>query len=112
MLPINLLPNVPGTPIAIANDSNGAENLAIAPDGHAAYVTTIDAVVPIDLVTDTLGKPIAVPQLNRQGSGPIEITTDGKAAYVTFGETVLPIDLLTNTPGTPIALPQFARYWS
>jgi DNA-binding beta-propeller fold protein YncE len=130
VVPINLVTNTLGTPIPIPlltlgpNRSPGGVNLpnaiAITPDGKTAYVTNYvftenapgtDAVVPINLVTNTPGPPIQV----GGGTGRIQdiaITPDGKTAYVTIDQSgstyitaVVPINLVTNTPRTPIPLP-------
>jgi DNA-binding beta-propeller fold protein YncE len=78
-----------------------------------AYVITSGAgtVTPIDLATNTAGKPIDV------SGEPIAmaVTPDGKTAYVasgaansgrepTMAQTVTPVDLTTSTPGKPISL--------
>jgi DNA-binding beta-propeller fold protein YncE len=109
--PIDLATNTPGEPIKV---SAGVEvvGIAIAPGGNTAYVVTGpgdtvtpsgEAVVPIDLATDTAGKPIDLTQPPDQ----IVISPDGKTAYAINGfpsRTVTPIDLATNTPGKPVTL--------
>jgi DNA-binding beta-propeller fold protein YncE len=89
-----------------------APKVPAAPTG-SAYVITSGAgtVTPIDLATNTAGKPIPV------SGEPIAmaVAPDGKTAYVasgatnsgrepTMAQTVTPIDLTTSTPGKPIAL--------
>jgi DNA-binding beta-propeller fold protein YncE len=46
------------------------------PDGKTAYVAGHDSVIPLNLATRKLGKPIAVP-----GAGALAITPDGKTVY-------------------------------
>ena len=48
-----------------------------SPPDHDAVTPTAQAVVPIDLVTDTAGKPIDLTQPHDQ----IVISPDGKTAY-------------------------------
>jgi YVTN family beta-propeller protein len=77
---------------------NGPVGIAIAPDGHTAYVTNSngDTVTPIDITASSfsLGTPIKV------GSGPaaIAIAPTGTTAYVSNfnSNTVTPIDLNTS----------------
>jgi YVTN family beta-propeller protein len=79
-----------------------AGNRAAAPSAATAYIANYSSgtVTPINLATNTPGKPIPV------GGSPaaIAITPDGKTAYVANSSsgTVTPINLATNTPGKPI----------
>jgi DNA-binding beta-propeller fold protein YncE len=80
--------------------------IAITPNGKTAYVVAAGykppgTVTPIDLATNTAGRPIEV------GFAPtaIAITPNGKTAYVVTGGipgSVVPIDIATNTPGPAI----------
>jgi DNA-binding beta-propeller fold protein YncE len=97
IIPINTQTGTPKTPI----DVDAPQGIAVAPDGKTAYVTSgLDAVIKIDLITDTAGPHIRV------GIDPkaIAITPDGKTAYVVGSKKVVPIDLATNTPGPPITV--------
>jgi DNA-binding beta-propeller fold protein YncE len=96
LVPLNLASGAEGTPIAVHPD-----DLAIAPDGKTAYMTTAaattNAVVPLDLATGTPGAPISIdwrkaktptaldPYGQRVASTypmTIAIAPDGKTAYV------------------------------
>jgi DNA-binding beta-propeller fold protein YncE len=71
VVPIDLTTNTPRAPIQLpANAETGRHGIAITPDGRTAYVAVIDgpdatvdanAVVPIDLGTNTLLPPIRFP---------------------------------------------------
>jgi YVTN family beta-propeller protein len=92
--------NVAGQPLAIA----------ITPDGRTAYVTNgaSGIVMPIDLATNTAGKPIHI--RGKPGADAIAISPDGTTAYVANqpSSTVTPIDLATGTPEKPI---DFGHGW-
>jgi YVTN family beta-propeller protein len=79
-------------------------SIAVTPDGKTAYVATFDGkLIPVDLATDTLGRPIGV------ASDPeIAIAPDGKVAYITglFSSTITPIRLATSARETPIRIGQ------
>ena len=80
--------------------------IAIAPDGMTAYVTdgALSTVTPIDLASDTPGKPISLS--GKVGADAIAISSNGAAAYVANqpSSTVTPIDLATNKPEKPIKI--------
>jgi DNA-binding beta-propeller fold protein YncE len=109
--PIDLATNTPGKPIDVSGEPVA---MAITPDGKTAYVatgattggpepTSAQAVQPIDLVTNTAGKPIDL----QWPADAIVITPDGKTAYTINGFpslAVTPVDLATNTPGKPVKL--------
>jgi YVTN family beta-propeller protein len=80
--------------------------IAIAPDGITAYVAdgALSTVTPIDLTTNTPGKPISFS--GKVGADAIAISTNGAAAYVANqpSSTVTPIDLATNKPEKPIKI--------
>lgn len=61
--------------------ANGVEitGLAITPNGQFAYLTEGSAVVPINLLTQTVGVPLAIPGRTSR----IAIVPDGTRAYVT-----------------------------
>jgi DNA-binding beta-propeller fold protein YncE len=100
---------IPAVTGAFGKSSAGprAEPLPKAPTGTAYVITSAaGTVTPIDLATNTPGKPIDV-------SGwpvAIAVTPDGTTAYVASGpgatpvQAVTPIDLTTNKPGKPINL--------
>lgn len=110
VVPVTLTGFTGGNQVGGAIRTGGyPDAVAVAPDGSTAYVTnyTSNSVTPIDLSTDTPGKPIPV------GVGPagIAIAPDGKMAYVTddgssasLGDTVTPINLETGKPGAPITV--------
>jgi DNA-binding beta-propeller fold protein YncE len=71
VVPIDLATKTVGRPISVPS---GAQSIAIMPGGHAAYVATIGvgnavggtadsgpSLVPIDLTTNTVGRPFSVP---------------------------------------------------
>src|SRR5689334_9085246 len=79
--------------------------IAITPNGKTACVATFAGkLIPIDLATGTLGKPIG----GVGGDPLIAIAPNGKVAYITsqFGQTIMPIDLTTGSRGTPIRVSQ------
>jgi YVTN family beta-propeller protein len=110
--PIDLATNTAGKPIKVSGRPKAMMlfgqpmAIAIAPDGKTAYVANgaSGTVTPIDLATDTPGKPISIS--GKPGADAIAITPDGTAAYVANqpSSTVTPIDLATNTPGKPIKI--------
>jgi YVTN family beta-propeller protein len=91
---------------------HSAQKLPTAPTGTAYVINSGGGTVtPIDLATNTAGKPIDV------SGEPVAmaIAPDGKTAYVASGatnsgpeptsaQTVTPIDLTTNTAAKPITL--------
>ncbi|MGO9197379.1 MAG: YncE family protein [Acidimicrobiales bacterium] len=110
--PIDLATGKPGTPITVGS---GPQGIVITPDGSTAYVADAGAIVtgqsggvgntvtPIDLSTNTAGRPITV------GNGPtgMAITTDGTVVFVTNLDSgsVTPIATANNSAGAPIAVP-------
>ena len=110
--PIDLTTNTAGKPIKVSGRPKAMMlygqpmAIAIAPDGKTAYVANgaTGTVTPIDLATDTPGKPISLS--GKPGADAIAITPDGTAAYVANqpSSTVTPIDLTTNTAGKPIKI--------
>ena len=71
-----------------------------------AYVTdgALSTVTPIDLASDTPGKPISL--IGKAGADAIAISSNGAAAYVANqpSSTVTPIDLATKKPEKPIKI--------
>jgi YVTN family beta-propeller protein len=110
--PIDLATSRAEKPIDVSGEP---VTITIAPDGKTAYVgsgastsgaepTSQQTVTPIDLATNTAGKPIDL----QYPPGGIVITPDGKTAYVLNGFpslTLTPVDLATDRPGKPIKLP-------
>jgi DNA-binding beta-propeller fold protein YncE len=80
--------------------------IAIAPDGITAYVAdgALSTVTPINLATNTPGKPISLS--GKAGADAIAISSNGAAAYVANqpSSTVTPINLATNKPEKPIKI--------
>jgi DNA-binding beta-propeller fold protein YncE len=109
--PIDLATNTAGKPIDVSGEPVA---MTVAPDEKTAYVatgatnsgpepTSAQAVQPIDLVTNTAGKPIDL----QWPADAIVITPDGKTAYIMNGFpslTVTPVDLATSTAGKPVKL--------
>jgi len=109
--PIDLATNTAGQPIDVSGEPVA---MAVTPDGKTAYVasgatnsgrepTSAQTVTPIDLTTNTPGRPITL----TNPPDAIGIAPDGKTAYVINGfpsRTVTRIDLATGTPQTPVTL--------
>jgi YVTN family beta-propeller protein len=74
--------------------------MAVTQDGKTGYVLNngADTVTPVNLATNTPGRPITV------GGRPIAIaiTPNGTTAYVVSYSEVTPIATATNTAGPPI----------
>jgi YVTN family beta-propeller protein len=108
LTPIDVHTNTVGTAISVAANvgCQGFAALAITPDGRKAYVSDpcANLVVPVDLVTQTVGTPIPM------GAYGIAITPDGSTAYAANLAGVTPIDLATNTAGTPIPTGAYALH--
>jgi DNA-binding beta-propeller fold protein YncE len=110
--PIDLATNAAGKPIKVSGKPLATPfygqpmAIAISPDGKTAYVANgaTSTVTPIDLATDTPGKPISLS--GKPGADAIAITLDGTAAYVANqpSSTVTPIDLATDTAGKPVKI--------
>jgi YVTN family beta-propeller protein len=103
--PVNLVSGLAETPITIPNSFLGA--IAITPNGSTAYVgdDVTDAVIPINLGTETVGTPIPTCTVPDDVPADIVISPDGSTAYVacTLAGTVVPINTSTNTAGSPIS---------
>jgi DNA-binding beta-propeller fold protein YncE len=80
--------------------------IAIAPDGITAYVAdgALSTVTPINLATDTPGKPISLS--GKVGADAIAISSNGAAAYVANqpSSTVTPINLTNLKTEKPIKI--------
>jgi DNA-binding beta-propeller fold protein YncE len=80
--------------------------IAIAPDGITAYVAdgALSTMTPINLVTDTPGRPISLS--GKAGADAIAISSNGAAAYVANqpSSTVTPINLTTLKTEKPIKI--------
>lgn len=106
ILPISTASNTPRTPIRLPDGDGNL--MAIAPDGKTAYVIGSgsrlnNAIVPINLTTNALGKAIPIRISSSDVLNDIVFTPDGKTAYVS-GTTggVVPVSTATGTAGTPI----------
>jgi YVTN family beta-propeller protein len=109
VVPVNLHTGKPQKPFNVVPNIG---EIAITPNGTTAYMasSTNDVVVPVNLATRAIGKPIPIgPPGTPEMPGPdapwaIAITPDGDTAYVTDvgTNTVTPINLATGTPGKPI----------
>jgi DNA-binding beta-propeller fold protein YncE len=109
--PIHLATNTAGKPIEVSGEPVA---LTAAPDGKTAYVvsgatnsgsgaSSDQTVTPIDLTTNTAGKPIIL----ANPADEIAIAPDGKTGYIINGfpsRTVTRIDLATGKPGKPVVL--------
>jgi YVTN family beta-propeller protein len=113
--PIDLATSTPEKPIIISGEPT---TMTIAPDGKTAYVgsgaatggaepTSEQTMTPIDLATNTAGKPIDL----QWPPDALVITPDGKTAYIINGfpsRTLTPVDLATSRPGKPVTLSEAA----
>jgi DNA-binding beta-propeller fold protein YncE len=109
--PIHLATNTAGKPIEVSGEPVA---LTAAPDGKTAYVvsgatnsgsepSSDQTVTPIDLTTNTAGKPIIL----ANPADEIAIAPDGKTGYIINGfpsRTVTRIDLVTGKRGKPVVL--------
>lgn len=104
--PLDLLTNTAGAPIDVGSAPFG---VAITPDGTIAYVATgtgaigsPDALVPIDVDSDTAGTPVPIGTEGDARS--VVITPDGSTAFVALerNDTVVPVDLTTGSTEPPI----------
>jgi YVTN family beta-propeller protein len=109
--PIDLATGTAGKPIDVSGEPVA---MAVTPSGKTAYVasgatnsgpepTSAQTVTPIDLATNTAGKPITL----TDPADAIAVAPDGKIAYVINGfpsRTMTRINLATNTAEKPINL--------
>ena len=97
--------HLPGTPVL------GDYAIAVGPGGRTAYVDTSpvvggtphDEVVPINLVTQRAGAPIALPGTG--GTHAIVVSPDGTTVWAASGSSVVPVDVGTGRAGTPVRVP-------
>jgi DNA-binding beta-propeller fold protein YncE len=99
IVPVQTATGTAETPIAIP--AAVAYNMAIAPDGKGYVDGETSAVVPVNLVTRTAGRPIRV----RGGAARLAVTPDGRTGYVAEEGGVLPIDMADNYAKKPIPTP-------
>jgi DNA-binding beta-propeller fold protein YncE len=107
--PLDLFTNTPGMPIEVGTRPFG---IAVTADGTTAYVatggntpTSPNALVPIDVDTDTAGSPIPLGQ-GGDAIG-VAVSPDNSTAFVAMegNDTVVPVDLVAGAAGTPIQVP-------
>lgn len=97
--------HLPGTPAL------GDYAIAVGPGGRTAYVDTSpvvggtprDEVVPVDLVTQRAGTPIALPGTG--GTRAIAVSPDGTTVWAASGSSVVPVDVAAGRAGTPVRVP-------
>jgi DNA-binding beta-propeller fold protein YncE len=108
--PVSLATGAVGKPIlrALRNSTPWIEP-AMTPDGRTIYVPYERAgtVVPILTATNTVGRPIPVPDALT-----MEFTPDGRTVFVYGAGTVTPISTATNTPGRTITIGPHAETWA
>jgi hyaluronoglucosaminidase len=105
-------------PLPRANPSSRSYyGIALSPDDRTAYaVDGYGNVVPVNLITDSVGIAIDVPLGT---AGPIAITPNGRTAYVITGTggnvgngpeftDISAVDLTTGSTGNPIVVPNDA----
>jgi len=89
----------------------GGFAVTTSPDGRTAYVVTQTdppdgsphpVLVPIDLVTQRAGRPIALPGTG--GTHGVVVTHDGRTVLAAVGTTIVPVDPDTRAVGTPLDL--------
>ena len=61
VVPIDLAAGTAVTPIPVPSYPSSIEDIAIAADGHTAYVTNLTSVIPIQLATRKADSPITTP---------------------------------------------------
>ncbi|MDW5595120.1 hypothetical protein VSS74_12280 [Conexibacter stalactiti] len=97
-----------GQPVALpALSPTNTKRIEVTADDRTAYVLhggTTGVVTPIDVATNTLGTPVASPDLAQPATA--RLAPDGRTLYVAAGPRVVPIDVSGATPvvGTPITL--------
>jgi DNA-binding beta-propeller fold protein YncE len=112
--PVELASRTPEAPIPLpvsGTPTLGNTAITVAPGGRWAYVVlgapqagggVRNEVVPVDLVAQRAGRPIALP-----GRGParaVTMTADGRTVLAASGTTVVPVDPATRAVGTPLDL--------
>ena len=116
LVPVNLATGQTGRAIPL-----DAWVLATAsPRARTVWGLTSSALIPLDTTTNTIGRPIALPEISgetpmtsdgiQDGQRPgLAITPNGRTAYVPYGNGVLPVNLSTGTHGALITVPHL---WS
>jgi DNA-binding beta-propeller fold protein YncE len=135
LIPVNLVTHHLGAPIPFRASAYSAGTgqfrtvsfditaLAITPDGTMVLVADAadHAVIPVDVATRTVERPIVLPAERTVGSliagnspisnyppvqpadlGGLAVDPNGRTAYVTDGYVVVPIDLVTHHALAPI----------
>lgn len=74
-----------------------AGSLAITPNGRTLFAVTGQGVVPIDVATNTPGRPLAV------AARDVATTPDGATVWATTPAGMVSIDVATHRIGAPIA---------
>jgi YVTN family beta-propeller protein len=100
LYPVSMATNKIGVPVVV-DPSGSAASVAISPDGKTAYVVSqFTGLIPVDLTTETVASPVALPGFPAE----VNITPDGTTAYVSAGDELVPVDLTVSPPvaGTPI----------
>jgi DNA-binding beta-propeller fold protein YncE len=133
LVPIDLATNQVGTAIAIANFPNSSANYfgapppVVSPDGTTAYVVSLPtpavpgvnetgpALVPVNLVTHTVERPIAFRATAIRGGAiasmfaiaSLAMAPDGTTVFVADAadNALIPINVQTDQVGHPISLP-------
>ncbi|MGQ0431089.1 MAG: beta-propeller fold lactonase family protein [Microthrixaceae bacterium] len=110
--PIATSNNVPGSPITVGPASSPAAppattisgQIAIAPDGLLAYVTTpgVNKIIILDLAANNVKAEIPIPAAYPPSS--LAVTPNGSTLYVTSqtGNAIIPINTTNHTAGAPI----------
>lgn len=107
--PISTASNTAMRPMPIQQPPYSVIRLAIAPDGNTAYLYgTGESVIPIDLRTDKVLRPIRLPGNYAPLGYAFQIAPDSRTGYVYDaygkGPDVIPVDLVTGTVQAPIAV--------
>lgn len=128
LVPVDLRTDAVGRPIAVNGLGDSTQDAVGAPDGKVAYVVSLPtptragvdevgpALVPVNLVSHTLGRPIAfrATAVSPVGTGSpafdiagLAITPNGRTVLIADAadSVVIPIDVATRRVGRPIPLP-------
>ena len=104
--PINFSSGMAGTPIQVLVDRTAPWDykIALSADGKTAYLYGGKTVIPVDLTTSQVLKPISVEVGNYIPT--LAISPSDLTAYVSWWSRWLqPINMLTNTPDRELQLP-------
>jgi hypothetical protein len=119
VLPVSLPSGTVGQPIRVASGPIYEADLALAPGGGTAYVTSLVdkghgqtiTVTPVDLPTGHVGTAIhigAAQPVFGDNAYTLAVTPSGTTGYILFVQgshktgTIIPLTLPTGTEGTPI----------